>query len=96
MKKRIVDKKLLEESREWPCLCCGKIDGYMAHHIQSVGSRGDDVRENLLSVCFGHHRIVETKGLIFLAEQYPAVSFWLLANGWELDDFKGKWVRYES
>lgn len=30
-----------------------------------------------------------------MANKYPRYKKWLLANGWEYDDYKKKWVNHE-
>lgn len=67
--KRIVDKKLLEwvvQVRDGACLyglfgngqtpCYGGLD---PHHIVKRSANGDDVKENIITLCRGHHDMAE-------------------------------------
>ena len=49
--KRIEDKKLIDRMRQPYCEHCGRTTYTEVHHVKSVGSGGDDVRDNLISLC---------------------------------------------
>jgi hypothetical protein len=93
--KRIVDEELLETVRQLPCLACASIDpdGARAalhddgirshpHHLYSRGAGGNDVPENLMPLCFNHHRMVHSKGLSVMAYYHPVIKNWLISAGW--------------
>jgi 5-methylcytosine-specific restriction endonuclease McrA len=40
----------------WRCQDCGAARELQVHHIHSRGRLGDDVEENLITVCAGCHR----------------------------------------
>lgn len=57
--KRIKDKKAIDDARLPYCEHCGYSgtdQGYQVHHIQSRGSGGDDVPQNLICLCYECHR----------------------------------------
>jgi len=90
--KRIVDKKLLKRLQGSPCIICETPGN--AHHQRRKGAGGDDVINNLMVLCFPHHRLIHDKGDVYMVDRYPQVLDWLIDHGWELDEFTGKWVRY--
>ncbi len=53
--KRIKDKKAIEAARKPFCEVCRKCNRTTVHHIKTVGSGGDDVPENLISLCVVCH-----------------------------------------
>jgi hypothetical protein len=56
---RIVNKDLLKRIKN-NGICqipgCYGFQPYEPHHIKSKGSGGDDVSENIVRLCFDHHR----------------------------------------
>lgn len=52
------DEALLREMRGWPCLICGK-RATTAHHIIPRSYQRLDVPENLVPLCWDHHRLAE-------------------------------------
>ncbi len=90
--KRIVDKKLLNEIKAKPCVVCGKQGPNDAHHIKTKRSGGDDVKENLISLCRLDHQRWHMKGIIYMAAHYACVDFWLNVNGWTKE--LGRWRRW--
>jgi len=88
--KRIVDKKLLENFRTYPCIVCGVMSMVCAHHLKTKGSGGNDVTENLIPLCLIHHQEVHNNGLKRFAEKYKLYNY-LKVKGWELSD---KWRRF--
>lgn len=61
--KRIVNKKLLKEMRLPYCELCGNSFNTEVHHIVSRAAGGDDVRENLVCLCFRCHTIAHYGGI---------------------------------
>ena len=56
--KRIKDEKLLKEYRKGHCELCGNPYRLEVHHIISKGAGGDDVPENLITLCaFCHFKV---------------------------------------
>lgn len=92
-KKRIVDKALLKELKGSPCKICGSTYGSAAHHIRTKKSGGDDIDENLIALCFMHHRLAHDNPDTWMCDNYPEYKRLLIEKGWvfELD----KWRRYE-
>lgn len=57
---RISNPKLIKAMKDigW-CEYCGKKNGQLeTHHIKSKSSGGNDVKDNLIVLCFECHRIV--------------------------------------
>lgn len=78
-----------------PCLICGHCEdgGVVLHHLIARKRIAPiDEAWNLLSVCQAHHNEVHQIGLTAFAKKYPMVEEWLIYNGWELDEFRGKWI----
>ena len=40
----------------WRCQDCGTAQNLQIHHIRSRGRLGDDVEENLITLCAGCHK----------------------------------------
>lgn len=70
--------------------------GVDLHHIKTRKSGGTDDAWNLMPLCRQDHTRVHGLGLKKFVTQYKPVAYWLIENGWEFDDFRGKWVRYEQ
>ena len=92
--KRISNRALLDTYHEMRCLVCNRT-GAVGHHVKSKGSGGSDKPSNLMPLCAIDHSRVHAMGLTSFAEKHPSVKNWLLANGWEFNDHKMKWVHYE-
>ena len=77
-----------------PCLSCGtvSVDRCFHHLIARKREKPIDEHWNLLSVCQLHHNEVHQIGLTAFSKKYPMVKEWLIKNGWELDEFRGKWI----
>lgn len=84
--KRIIDDNARKVARERPCVVCGARSD--AAHIKSVGSGGDDVESNLLSICRRHHQEQHSVGWTRFIKRYPAVYFELTKKGWDIIDGK--------
>lgn len=91
--KRIVDLNLLEQVRNLPCLACVSLaktvdwsDVYEnkvrshPHHVKSVGSGGDDLPSNVMSLCQNHHIEIHALGDIKFAKKYSVARSWLVIN----------------
>lgn len=84
---------------EEPCIVCGTLSFQRTyHHIYTRKARPalSEKSFNLVPVCFVDHAKFHAKGMNYMAEKYPSVKNWLLANGWELDDFLGKWINNQA
>lgn len=66
--KRVVNKKLIKDFQGRPCVVCGKPGN--AHHIKSKGSSGNDTKNNLICLCFTHHREVHDTGKLTFYNKY--------------------------
>ena len=72
------------------CLACGYLHTTY-HHIKSRGSGGCDCSFNLLSVCQRHHNLIHSKGLSWMAAQYPKIKMFLVKNKYEYNPISNKW-----
>lgn len=68
MSERIVDPFIVDAARKRDGVCLiglfmkdGCVPGYDVHHIDTRGSGGDDVLENLICVCRKHHNQAHQK-----------------------------------
>ena len=41
---------------QWRCQCCGAIIGLEVHHMKFRSKLGDDVENNLITLCWDCHR----------------------------------------
>jgi hypothetical protein len=78
---RIVDDNVLEMFRWRPCDACGLRAPSDPAHIKTVGSGGDDVPSNLMSLCREHHRMQEDGWGRFL-DMFPQMEQVLNRKGW--------------
>lgn len=69
---RIVNKELLRRYAQKPCAV-----GYVTHmrpvaghHIKTKGSGGDDVDDNLISLCSCHHTEIHSVGIKAFLDSY--------------------------
>lgn len=95
-KKRIVNKDLIEFVRTLPCIACYKEGRNDAHHVKTKGSGGDDVPENLLSLCRTDHQKIHKIGLTKFAKLNSSVYTWLTLAGWVYENNRKKWVRNKN
>jgi len=59
--------------RDGRCLVCGRLltlRAMHAHHIQSVGSGGEDCLENLIALCAPHHDAAHRGSVILDGKRY--------------------------
>ncbi len=86
-KRRIKNRKALDETAAKPCLICGsKAD---PAHIKSRGAGGADEASNLLALCRAHHTEQHAIGFVRFAEKHPKVLRALEARGWEIVELFG-------
>lgn len=82
-----------------PCAVCGLIGGGMVtyHHLKTrkAHSEHSEKEWNLIPVCFGDHARFHNRGTEYMATKYSSVKKWLIDNGWEFEELRKKWVRYE-
>ena len=78
---RKVDRALLDTYHDKPCVVCG-LPGSDPCHVKSVGAHGDDLPWNVMPACRRHHVEQHQYGWKTMAEDHPAVAFWLQENGW--------------
>ena len=86
-KRRIVNKDLLQQIKQKPCIICGHKPSDSAH-IKTVGAGGNDVEINVISLCRPHHTEQHKTGIRTFALEHPKVLKHLLSMGWKLDDGK--------
>jgi len=72
-KKRITDPKAIKSVRKEYCELCGQKATGEPHHIRPRSLRGDDIPENLIQLCFEHHRFAHD-GKISHHELIPIVA----------------------
>lgn len=78
-KRRIVDRDLLDTYHNMPCACRGPCFGQVVgHHIKSKGSGGDDVPENLIPLCTGHHMEIHSKGVQYMMVKHPEIRHYFI------------------
>lgn len=94
-RKRIQNKKLLKDVKKKPCVICG--DQSDSAHIKSRGSGGDDVPENMISLCRKHHQTQHRIGWFKMSQRYVEVWQTLKNNGWSFENIFGitKLVRWK-
>lgn len=80
--KRIVDRALLDSYHGKSCEVCRTTYQTVAHHIQTKGAGGDDVPDNLATLCHTHHTEIHQIGPTRFRAKYPHL---LLSN-------KKKWT----
>jgi 5-methylcytosine-specific restriction endonuclease McrA len=88
---RIKNNDLLDQSRLYKCVVCKSVDGSTAHHVQSVGAGGPDLRWNLMPLCMSHHMEIHQIGLNRFSKKYTAVFLWLLNNNWFYEEYGKRW-----
>lgn len=76
------------------CIICG--NKATPAHIKGRGAFGDDLADNMIPLCGGHHTEQGQCGFNTFVDRYPIVRVWLIQRGWEFDDFIKKWRKYES
>lgn len=64
-------------------------------HTKTRGSGGSDDPGNVSIMCLFCHDEKGKMGITHMANKYPRYKKWLLANGWEYDEYKKKWVNHE-
>lgn len=94
-KNRVVDPELLAEVRKLPCIACITPIAVEAHHVTTVGAGGDDVPENVMPLCFTHHRGGSDswhRDPGRFIRKFPSVRYWLEIAGREdiLDRYRSK------
>lgn len=83
------DPKLLEATRKKSCIICNNPSE--GHHIITRGAGGGDDEWNILPLCRREHQQVHAIGLKEFAIRWPSVRMWLKRNGWQFDEYSGKW-----
>lgn len=86
--KRTRSAAALKRTRLIPCLMCGGES--QACHITSKGARGGDTDDNLLPMCFKHHREQHDKGWVWLVEKYPHIEEILFNKGFRVESVFGR------
>lgn len=85
------NKKLAEEFAKKPCAVCGSTYMVSGHHLITFKSRPDlDIKENLMPLCFTHHREIHDKGLNqFVVEHSLQMN--MFGRGFGYSQLYGKW-----
>lgn len=78
---RKTDKKFVDSYREKPCVVCFTTYQTVAHHITSRGAGGGDTKDNLMPVCFTHHRMIHDKGNAFMIKTFKQYEQFLIDLG---------------
>lgn len=79
---RIIDEDVLSKFRNRPCDICNRSAPSDPHHIKTVGSGGDDIHINILSLCRTCHRNLHDLGYGTMIEKYPKLKDILEYKGW--------------
>lgn len=74
---RIVDKTVLEEVTEQPCLSCFQRPSD-PHHITTRGAGGGDTYDNVMPLCRKHHTEWHQKGPVYMFTTYRYIKTWLV------------------
>ena len=53
--KRIINRKMIQACRKNRCEYCGTVTNIEPHHINTRGSGGGDIKENLIQLCTQCH-----------------------------------------
>jgi hypothetical protein len=88
MKKRIVDRDLLDAVSQMPCSVCFKRGPNDPAHIKSRGSGGHDRPYNVVALCREHHSEQHTMGMMSFVKKYRIFRSKLSMMGWTFDDGK--------
>ena len=91
--KRKRNKELAEYYAKRPCDVCGSRNFVSGHHVKSFASGGACSPDNLISLCFEHHRQIHDIGNTKFADRHIRFKQWLISNGWEYDSFCKKWIK---
>jgi len=89
-RKRVVNKELLDDIRNLPCLHCNRVPSH-PHHVRSVGSGGGDILSNLMPLCTEAHTRIHMTGMCAAANKYPKIKRWLIDMGWTYDAILLRW-----
>lgn len=62
-------------------------------HTKTKGSGGTNAEFNICVLCRKCHQLKGSRGVKWMAENYPSYRNWLIIKGWRLCEFRNKWVR---
>lgn len=79
--KRHVDQELLDKYRKRSCDICGMFPSDPSH-LRSRGAGGDDVDDNLSSLCRVHHTELGLLGHFKMSRKYPFYGQILAQKNW--------------
>ena len=60
---------------DWKCRCCGNRQGLHPHHIKFASQGGEDVLDNLITVCWICHRLIH-EGKLEVRVCINSIEFW--------------------
>lgn len=86
-KKRIVDRKLLNEIKKLPCIVCGRRPADPAH-IKSKGTGGNDIPENCIPLCRTDHITQHAMGIGRFIIRNRKLKEYLKSIGWTFNGVK--------
>jgi hypothetical protein len=72
------------------------IGDYCYHHVKKRSNLGTDDQWNMMPLCVYHHGIIHLLGVNRMIEKYPEVRQWLNDNGWQIDEYSGKFIHTPS
>lgn len=80
------------------CLCCDTSNQRTWHHLKSQKAYPEFKNNswNLMPLCLSHHNLIHSKGLNYMAENFPIIRHWLLSYGWEFDENINKWIHIKE
>ena len=86
------DRILARSFTKMPCLVCGSGSGVTGHHLLTVGAypQYKNVPENIIPLCFSHHREVHDKGLSNFVDNNNLHTE-MSNRGFDFSEFNQKW-----
>jgi len=96
MPKRKRDKKQAKRYSQMPCIVCGDTYQVSGDHIKSFGSGGKCTDDNMMPLCFKHHRQKEDIKLTRFVKEYPFLEDVLIQKGFWFSKFDNKWKKSEG
>ena len=81
------------------CLVCGHDGSYQPldhEHVLTAKARPDLVEDerNIMVLCRRCHILKGTKGVSFMADNFPQYKNWLIAKGFTFVEHEKKWRLY--
>lgn len=88
---KIKTQAIVNQIRKRPCEICGTNKDIRAHHLRSKDKPTDDRPENLIPLCFEHHRKFNELGLNLFVEKFK-IDYYLIERNWYKCEISEKWM----